>query len=494
MSDYNPVSLSLAQSLSLDEQARYRAIRRARAYDSGQQFVALTDRLRAFLSDDLARNAPDSALLRLNVIATVNNAVTERLIVKGFTSGSSTFQDFAKDVWQRNRMDARADDVHEMVIRDGECFVLVSYDFDAKLPRFTPHPRYVEPDSSDALTLDDDGYGMRAFYQDDDDNGVMLYATKRWTEVQYVEGRNGIERKTRRRITYYYPDRIEKYAITVAGLREEPITDPADNGQWPLPWVMNGKPLGIPVVHFKNANLAPEAWEAIPVQNSINKTFVDLMAASDATAFRVLIALGWEPVDADGAPLAIAPGSWVGTTNKDGKVQVVDPADLTGLLNLWDSLIVKAAMVTDTPVSRFQLTGQVAAEGTQKQQESALLGKIRKRHSLIGNVWEDVLYIARTLHNAFGAGGLDETALVACDWESAAVRDETEELARAETKLRIGIPQQQIWAELGYSEEQITQFEKANQQKADAEAARAAQQSAGAMPQQTGARDNAANA
>lgn len=476
-SPLNPVDTSYLRFLVEDEQARQRAIRRARAYAQGKQFVALTERLRAFLSDDSA-HLSDSDLLRLNVCHTVIRAVTERLIVRGFTSANEGLQTWAGDVWQRNRMDARADDAHEMAIRDGECFVLISWDNAAGLPRFMPHPRYVEAGNSTDL-LDGDGYGIKAFYQDDDDNGTMLYAVKRWYEVLYADGK----RSTRQRATVYYPNRVEKYEVKNTELVK--IRDAGD-AEWPLPWVDSaGNPLGIPVAHFKNANLSSEHWEAIPLQNAINKTLIDLLASSDMTAFRILIALGWNPVDEDGNPLPINPGSWLGTTNKDAAVQVVDGANLDNQLSLLDSLILKVAQATDTPVARFITTKSIAGEGTQKAQETPLLGKLRKRQVLFGNAWEDCFYIARKLHNTYSTqGALDEAALLFTAWEPASVRDEGAELDRALKKQSLGIPFEIIIAELDYDDAELAQMlqyrQQAEQRQVDL---------ANAMPQQTGNTD-----
>lgn len=476
----NPATYSYSAFLAEDELARQRAIRRARAFSTGRQYVKLTERLRSFLQDTLGGTGDDSALLRLNICKTIERAVTERLVVKGFDSEDDALSAWARNLWQRNRMDARADDVHEMCIRDGEAFVLVSYDNDAKMPRFTPHPRYVS--AADGLLLDNDGYGIKAFYQDDDDSQAMLFATKRWHEVRYVNG----ERVTRERITYYYPNKVEKYELK-GGLELVPIRDEGDTA-WPVPWVdANGNPLGIPVAHVKNANLDAEAWEAIPLQNAINKTLTDLLAAGDMTAFRVLVALGWKPVDGNGNPITFQPGTVIGSEKPDAKVKVVDGADLGNILGVIDSLIAKAAMVTDTPVSRFTLTRQVAAEGTQKQQDGPLLGKIRKRHALIGNGWEDALYIARTLETAFGSEALNPDALLSIQWESAEVRDADGEVSRLEAKQRLGVPQEQLWLEAGYSQEQIDKWLK-DKAKAEQDAHdRAVALATGAMPQQTGA-------
>lgn len=510
----SPETIAFLSALAADE-SRYQAdILQARQYHSGEQFVHLTERLREFLGGNTADTDEDWRRLRVNVTRIVTTAVTERLIVSGFDSNEqgvlqpvldatgapqmdATGQPvtetvkpvaaWAWQVWQANRMDAKQAAVHEATCRDSEAFVIVDWDTARTMPRFTPHDRYIDQSVAVGSSADV-GEGCKAFYRNDDPDQDLLYVTKRWTEVSFTTGR----RVQRQRMTVYYPDRIEKYAgftgawqptwdieVRAAGSIYEIRVDgivaqtaaTADeayalaarllergNLAWPIPWRDSaGAPLGIPVAHFRSS-AGMEAREAWPAQNAINYLAVLELTSADMTAFRILVAIGWQPTDPDGNPLEISPGSWVGTTNKEGKVQDIAPADISGISNLIDGWILRAAMMTDTPISRFITTKQIAAEGTQKQQEGPLVNKVRKRQGELGNGWEDAMGIARRLANTFGRAGLDETALLYTRWEPAEVRDEDAELARGARKQALGIPQAQIWAELGYSQEKIAEW------------------------------------
>ena len=300
-----------------------------------------------------------------------------------------------------------------------------------------------------------------AVYQNNDPEQSLLFVTKRWVETNYTSG----SRVDTPRMTIYYPDKIEKYR----GMSQswEPAPDTGDPG-WPIPWTdpKTGEPLGIPIVHFRST-AGFEAGEAIGPQNAINKTMIDLLAAADLTAFQILIALGWEPVDADGNPLPIEPGAWLGTPNKDGKVVIVPGADLENISSQVYNWIQWAAMATDTPASRFTMSRQVAAEGTLKEQSVSLLNKCRMRQSELGIGIADLFVIARKLHNAFfSAPRLDEEVEISVEWESIEVRDETEELNRAVIKVeKLGVPMEQVQAELGYTEVQIAQWKALREQK-----------------------------
>jgi hypothetical protein len=206
-----------------------------------------------------------------------------------------------------------------------------------------------------------------------------------------------------------------------------------------------------------------ELWDAIPIQDAIHKAALDLLAAMDTAGFPLLIARGFN-LTTDGAIpasdgsnlLKLAPGSWIGTPDATQDVRRLEGANLDQMLKVVDSLIIKLAQVTDTPVSRFQMTGQVAAEGTQKQYDAPLLTKVRDRQISFGDAWEDCLYMACRLANLYGGAGLNEESLIETQWEPAEARDETAEIERLAIKAdKLGIPKRQIWKEAGYTDEQI---------------------------------------
>ena len=66
-----------------------------------------------------------------------------------------------------------AAEVHKNAVRDGEAFLLVTWD--AWGLQLTPQARYIDPQAGG------DGNGMQAIYPDGDPNQPMKYAAKRWT-------------------------------------------------------------------------------------------------------------------------------------------------------------------------------------------------------------------------------------------------------------------------------------------------------------------------
>lgn len=460
----NPADLAFASWLAEDELARQRAVQKARDYHDGLQLVWLTDRLREFLGYQVTTRADD---FRLNVCRPVVNALTERLLVSSVgpteesKSKASPLSDWSSQVWQANRMDAAQHEIHTAAVRDGEAFIIVDWDPEEARPRFTVHPRYVDG------TAGGDGFGCRMHYPDADPSRPPDYASKRWTE-RTERG------AARQRLTLYYPDRVEKYVHN--GLRFDPVQDPGDPG-WPIPWLAaDGLPIGLAVAHFKNRDLRPEAWDAVPLQNAINKALVDIVAAADVTAFRFFVAMGWVPTSDGKAPASdgsnqvnLQPGSIIGTTRPASEVsfQAIEGANLAPLIDLINSLIVWLAMVTDTPVTRFQSTRQVAAEGTLKQQNEPLLAKVKLRQTLLGNAWEDAYKVARRLANTYGAAGLDEEPAFNCQWSDPSPRDELDLLqALAIKRDKLAVPVEQLWREAGYDEDEIAAMKNSEEYKA----------------------------
>ena len=452
------IELAFAGWQAEEELSRQKNVVLVREYYAGDQHVRLTKRQEEFLGFQ------DGGRFALNYCAPVVDAVWERLIVAALASKDETFAETAWGWWQANRMDERQDAMHRGAVRDGEYFVIVDLD-EEQQPRFSPHPRYTDPLQSGT------GFGCKAHYPNDMLSQPMEYASKRWTETVTLE--NG-KRETRQRMTVYYPDQVRKYRQAARTGESGWVAhqDEGDKG-WPLPWVDGaGKPLGIPVVHFCNPNIVSELWNAIPPQDAINKTAVDILAAADAVGFPIRIAKGFsattdgkEPASDASNYLKLTPGCWI-EIPKDAEAELLEGADLAPLLTALDGWIMKLAQVTETPTSRFLLTRQVAAEGTLKQQETILLAKVRVRQTRFGNSYEDMLSMARRLANTANAG-LNEDALIEVEWKPAATRDEKEHIEMLALKReKLSVPLETLWSEAGYSQEDINEMKATEEYKA----------------------------
>lgn len=451
------IQLSYFEALLTADIEDQRAIQLAKNYHKGVQTVYLTARAQEFL----ALNSQVD--FRLNICQTIVTAVQDELNLIGFDTtetadaeGRKKQSQWASNLWQLNRMDSKQNDVHEAALRDRESFVIVDWDPDEKRPRMTFHERYVSTEAGG------DGTGCWMVYENDDINQPAVAAVKQWSETVDENG----QLVTRMRRTVYYPDRIERWVYESGDWHHF-----GEEGKWKIPWVTgkgkNAKPIGIPVIHFRNEGLAPEAWEAIPMQDAINKIMVDILASADTTGFRIFVALGWIPTTdgrdlaSDGSnALSIAPGQVIGTTKaKDvASFEAIEGADVTPLMNTLVEIIAIAAQITATPVSRFIMTKQLAGADTIKEQDKPLQRKAKKRRVLFGNGWEDVMTIARKLDNLYGRAGLDETILFSSLWEHSTSMYELKD--KRET---LNIPLEQLWIEAGYTIEQINTMKKSEE-------------------------------
>jgi len=436
--------LSYLEGLNAMEQNREREVLLARRYHSGDQGAQLTERLKQFLNETEGFVDP----FRFNVCNNVVTAVSERLSVDAFDCDDLTALEWAQEFWQSDGLDAKQEEIHEGALRDGEYFGIVDWDQEEERPTVIPQQRYT------SVEVGGDGQGCVILYEEDDPNLSPQVGVKYWTEV------NSKEIISHRNL--YYPDRIEKWVRR-------------NKAEWELdasiPWTdATDQPLGIAMVHFKNKALRPEASDAWPLQRAINKSLLDLLASSDLTAFRIFVSLGFIPTT-DGGPLKpdrsnllpIEPGQVVGTTLPPNQASFasVEPSELSPLMDLTHQLVLWLATTTNTPVSRFISTKLIASDETLKEQEGPLIARARSRQITYGNAWGKCLKLAAKLQNTFGVGDgriVNEDAVYDPIWADASARSQQERMELLLKKQKLGIPEEQLWREAGYSRQRIKQM------------------------------------
>lgn len=463
----NQVELARLEALVHADQEWQRFVQRAKDYYNGVQITFLTERMREYLNLHGTGSVDD---FHLNIIQTVVVAVLDELSITGFDTseagdaeGAKKQSEWARMVWDKNKMGILQHNIHEAALRDSESFVLVDFDNATRLPRFSWHEKFID------VGAGGDGYGIWLKYPENDWTQPPICAVKEWTESST---RNGMPYTYRRR-NIYYPDRIEKYyrdpnwlpyieetqAVKVLdpGNEFSELTTDAPINSHIIPWVDSKKqPLGIPVICFRNFGMMPEAKDALAPQDAVNKLFLDVLAEADS-AFRSYFLTGAHATT-DGQPLrddkgnqiTIAPMSVLSTTNENAKWTPIEGGDPTKLMNTLKDVILTVAQITGTPVNYFITTKQIAGADTLKGQDKPLTKKVEKRKDIFGQSWVDVMSMARKVANQFGAAGLDETVSFYAIWKQ--VFDlETIKMMR-ET---LGLPQETLWRLYGMSEQQI---------------------------------------
>jgi len=440
--------------LSLEEAAEEQLVRTLRDYAAGAHPVYLTERQKQFIG---LKASTTARLYSHNLCQLVIDAVVERLSVVGFAPSLaedeerfSSLERWLDVWWENNRTEALQDEVHEAALRDGAAYLVVDWDSEEGRPRWT-------------LNLKSDGtQGIKVHR--DPNNGRVIFAAKKWQVYDPINTENN----GRTRYTLYFPDRVEKYISTrdssagIGGTIWEPYRDSEDE-PWPIPWVDDeGKPLGVAAVEFANPG-GSEIAGMLPLQDMLNKSDLDLIAATDASGFRILFASGVttsvDPTTGQTESLTIRPGTLLRFPSQDAKLGVIEPIDPRLLIASCKYWIESIAGVTRTPQYLFQAIGADQPSGESlRQQEVGLVRKVQRRQQVFGNAWEDVIYMSAKLHNLYRPGEAVEVVRLQTEWAKAEeFVDEIEQQRRqAETALmwqQVGVSQETTLTRLGFDPE-----------------------------------------
>ncbi|HMJ09221.1 MAG TPA: phage portal protein, partial [Pyrinomonadaceae bacterium] len=358
--------------------------------------------------------------------------VRDKLKITGFSvedegaSADIPTADTIRRIWQDNRMPTRAGEVHKEVLKTGDAYVIVW------------------PDAGGGVSINPNRASNCTVVYDAESQGSIVRAAKYW---RAPDGRT--------RLNLFYPDRIEKYvsAKQADGWLPEakefvPLAeDGADISVVPNPFGV------VPVFHFaNNADIGlsgtSELEQAIPIQDGLNKSVLDMLVAMEFSAFRQRWAAGIEiDYDDEGKPVAPYQAGidhlWV-ASNPDARFGDFDSANLEQFLKVKDSFRTDIASVTGTPLYYLmpQLRGFPSGESLRKA-ETRFLSKVRDRQESFGQVWSEVMSFA-----ILAAKG--RRVRLVTEWEDAASQSERELLENILLKKQIGISDEQALVEAGY--------------------------------------------
>lgn len=402
----------------------------------------------------------------LNMCPAVVDAVRDKLVVTEFGVEEAAGGEVATEawrIWQANRMGKRSGEIHKEAIKNGNAYAIVW------------------PDASGKVTIYPNKAANCMVVYDDETPGRVLWAAKYW------KGGDG-----KYRLNLFYPDRVEKY---IAKRKAEPQLEPrnvtAEATVTPpsivLPEAKDFEPTAespivrnpygiVPVFHFANNSDiggvgTSELATAIPVQDALNKSVLDMLVAMEFAAYRQRWAAGIE-IEFDektGAPVppykAGIERLWI-TENPDAKFGDFEATDLEQFLKVKESFRVDIAAATGTPLYYLmQISGDFPSGEALKKSETRFINKVRDRMESFGQVWEDVMSFALLIE------GKRDVRLFT-NWEDPAPLSEAEMLLNLLTKSQIGVPAEQLWMEAGYGEADITKMLAAKAAAADAAARR----------------------
>lgn len=373
----------------------------------------------------------------LNLCPVVCDAVRDKLRITGFSVDSMS-DAFGRDskvasedathtrtVWATNRGAALAGEVHKEAVKTGDAYVIVWPDENG-VPR-------IYPNRARAM----------AVRYDDERPGELLSAAKVWRDS-----------KKHIRLNLYYADRIERYISR----NTAEMTYPDAGGFVALDNAIPN-PFGrIPVFHFaNNADLGSpgrsELTDAIPIQDGLNKSVLDMLVAMEFSAFRQRWAAGIE-VSYDNEGKVVPPFQagvdhvWI-AENPSARFGDFGQAELDQFLKVKDSFRVDIASVTGTPLHYFMQNVRGFPSGESlKRAESRFIAKVRDRQETFGQVWSEVMEFALKITGSSGVRLITE-------WEDPSPISERELLENLVLKKQLGLTTEQALIEAGYGTEDV---------------------------------------
>jgi len=430
--------------LENEERAEEEHIRTLRDYLAGRQPVYLTDRQKEFIGLK-AKNA--DYLYAHNLCSLIVDTATERLTVLGFESKNNgeSLAALAAAWWERNRMDSVEDKVYEAALGDGYSYIIV--DNDGEGPRWTFNRRY---DGTQGVKL-----------HRDPSTDVPIFASKRWQTYDMFDAKAS----ARTRVTLYYRDRVEKYISAEPNDRPGPadnkiqddnlrrkwhtIMDDGDD-EWPIALGIDD----VPVFEFENPG-GSEIEQVLSMQDTLNKSDLDLLGAADNTGFQRTVLSGVMPeYEDDGVtvrPIELVPGGILSLTDPAASATTLPPGDLKPLIDTCDYYIRAIAGQSRTPHYLLRGLGADQPSGESlRMQEIGMVDKCQRKQKIFGNVWEDIIYYSAKLMG-MNAGN----ARISTVWKEVGTRDELTVWQVAQAKKAANIPDETIWAEAGYEQDEI---------------------------------------
>ena len=99
----------------------------------------------------------------------------------------------------------------------------------------------------------------------------------------------------------------------------------------------------------------------------------------------------------------------------------------------------RIGQVTDTPLSYFQQSGQMASEGTHRQHETRMIAKARSASVELGEQWEELMRLCIRMSNLYEGTRYDEDVEITTIWADFDIRNREEKmLLRAQALKAMG--------------------------------------------------------
>lgn len=372
----------------------------------------------------------------------VVDTAAQRLEILGWDSDDKKSAKAAEEIWERNRGELEADEVHTQSFVKGDSYIVC-----------WPDPK---AEGKEAQFFYNDATEVTAFY-DPANRRRIERAAKRYT---------GLDGSVH--LYLYFATHTEHYIVPSSTTPDQvaafsagllPVGDMPGGFVKAEPDILNTFDK-VPVFHFKNRALGSthgtsELNIVIPIQNAINKLLMDMMVGSEFGSFRQkAVASAGQPKDGfrSGGDRVWA------TTDSSAKFFEFGQIDLEPMFKAVETLVGHVAKITQTPMHYLRTSGDMPSGEALKTAESGLVKKVEARQKTWGRAWSDMMSFAVEIET-----GSRPTSRIKPKWRSAETRHDLEQAQTAQLKSVLGIPLEQLWAEhFNYEEEEIANFKKEN--------------------------------
>ena len=445
------------------DQARVRDLR---DYYYGRHPTQLTNRQEEFLGKILTES--DFPFCH-NIMRAVVDVLRERLSVTGITAdaGDTDGSESAENPlatqlwewWEAANMPSEQIKLWRRSLRDTRGYLVCGWHPDGR-PTAMVNSAY-------------NGTSGMTFQRHPDTDEPWL-ATKYWNSATW----DGQKVVTELHKTVYLDHAIWKFKRDMKARYGRQWVPAPDEGEvWPLPWLgRDGEPIGLAVIEFPNPG-GSEIEQLVSLQNLLNKSWLDVVAAADVQGFGMPY-VRYDESMGGGASTDLSDDEEGDKALKwtPGKILEIDaeevgklPAeDMANLLALPQAVIQAIAGSSRTPQYYLRAFGgaDVPSGESLKQLESGLVSRAQERQVLFGDELQRMFKIWRRMHNAFGSGRVDAEIELSPVWASAEIRNETYDADVATKHKALGVPDRTLWIKrLGYTPEEADEFEGAAMQR-----------------------------
>lgn len=359
----------------------------AREYAEGKVMTVTTPEQRTGVGSRLRRDPNE------NVIGQCLAQIAGRVLFKSFTVSDRAVQSYLNDFARKTQIKHKLIGMAYAALTDGSAAMSISWRGNNKGRPVLHNESWWDGTSGMFVGLDD--------------TGEVRFGLSDWFA-------NRTSKDVDRR-TIYLPDRVLRY-----------VREPNDKG-WTLleevPWVRaDGRPLGVPVVHFPNG-VAPRGFyppstvkQVMAAQDELNGARFDRAAASALTGSPIYTATGVE--EADQEDNTVGPGQRWSSPNAAARFGVIHPAALDGLLD--HSTDLRAAIAAEFPVPAYRIgRGQWPSGLALARADSPMLAVVEMICDVFDPPATTLAHRAVEFGNHFGNRGLDEDELIGITWEPA---------------------------------------------------------------------------